>query len=367
MEDPLPVVTKVTPQRLFIDSLSEIRLLAREPHWYWKQLLYLKSFFLERKCTVLLSEIPTGGDTSAIHSVIHGKIVLEYDIPVYGPDRRRIRINKLQGQEFSSGYHDMKIQTGGMQVFPRLIAAEHRSRFEARTISTGNRELDDFIGGGLDVGNSILLTGPSGSLKTIFATQIAVAAAGRGEKSVLYIFDERINTLTSRADSFGLKLGFFRDQEMIRIKQIDPAECTPGEFSYMVQQEVESGCSLVVIDSLNGYSYAMPEERFLSVHLHELSSYLNQMEITTLFIMSTQWDRHGQAGTPFDVSYIADTVIEHHLLMRKGYARKALSIYKRRSGPHDKRIRELLATERGIALGDALFLPGTEGETVHPN
>lgn len=358
MDTLLSVVEKEKPERLVIDSLTEIRLLAREPHWYWKQLLSIKNFFINRSCTVLLTEIPTGDPTSAIHSIIHGKIILEHRVSGYGPDRRRLRINKIQAMEYSTGYHDYRIEKGGIHCFPRLVAAEHRHAFLPRTISSGDDKVDEFLGGGLDVGTSILFTGPSGSGKSLLACQCAVAAAERDEKTSLYIFDERIQILLQRSEAVGLDLGKYYNNGTVAIHQVDPAEMTPGEFSSLVKKEIESGISMITIDSLNGYAYAMPEERFLSLHLHELSSFLNQTEVTTIFIMSTRTFLSGSSEIPFDVSYIADTVLMHQYVEVEGSHEKAISVLKRRSGIHDKRLRNLLITEHGLSVGEAVSANG---------
>ena len=244
MENILSVVEKENPDRLVIDSLTEIRLLAREPHWYWKQLLLIKNFFMHRDCTVLLTEIPTGEFTSSIHSIIHGKIVLQHTIPGYGPDRRRIRINKIQGIQYATGFHDYRISKGGMCCYPRLVASHHRHVFSPRTVSAGSEELDAFLGGGLDVGTSILFTGPSGSGKSLLASQCAAASAERGEKASMYIFDERIQTLLQRSSSVGLELEKYYNEGLIAVHQIDPAEMTPGEFSFLVKQEIDRKSTL---------------------------------------------------------------------------------------------------------------------------
>jgi circadian clock protein KaiC len=354
MENLLAEVERVKPDRLVIDSLTEIRLLAREEYWYWNQLLLLKQFFDGMACTVLLTEIPASEPFSAIHSIVHGKIELKQFEPGYGSDKRHLRINKIQGLDYSSGYHDYRIVTGGLVCYPRLIAAEHRKQFIPRIISTGKRELDDFLGGGLDVGNSILLTGPSGAGKSLFATQCAVAAAERGEKMAMYIFDERIHSLLQRSFTVGIDLAQHHEQGSIRIRQIDPAEVSPGEFSSMVHREIEQGATMVIIDSLNGYIYAMPNERFLMVHIHELSSFLNQTEVTTLFISSHQRLYDTRSIGTIDVSYIADTVVQFSYRELEGQQRKAINVFKRRSGNHDKSIRELIISEEGIFLGQRL-------------
>ena len=352
LENLLDVVEREKPDRLVIDSLTEIRLMAREDYWYWSQLLALKRFFLDKRYTVLLTEIPTPEPFSAIHSIVHGKIELEQIPPGFGPDRRRIRIDKLQGKDFHEGYHDYKIVTGGLVCFPRLIAAEHRHRFEAETISTGNGGFDGILGGGLDTGTSVLLVGPSGTAKSLFATQCAAAAAERGEKVAMYIFDERIQTLLQRSSNVGIDLERYYREGSVRIRQIDPAELSPGEFSSYVQEQIEEGVSIVIIDSLNGYSYAMPEEKFLTVHLHELTSYLSQKKVTSIYVVAQRRMLKESTPSTFDLSYIADTVIQHRYVQLQGRQKKALSVFKRRAGPHDTGVYELVIDEKGITLGE---------------
>ncbi len=351
MESLLRKVEEVQPDRLVIDSLTEIRLMAREEYWYWNQLLLLKNFFKNKKCTVVLTEIPTETGFSVIHSIIHGKIELHQKVPSYGPARKHLRVSKMQGKEYHTGYHDYRIFMGGVVVFPRLVAAEHRHNFNPDIISTGNADIDTLLGGGLDVGTTTLLSGESGTGKSLVATQCAVAAAERGETVAMYIFDERIQTLLQRSAAVGLNLQEHYEKGNIRIYQVDPAELTPGEFSYYVKSEVEMGISLVILDSLNGYIYAMPEERFLNVHLHELSSFLNQMQVTTILVASQVYLLSEISATSFEVSYIADTVLHHGHARQAEMQIKTISVYKRRSGNHESHTCALQITPKGIFLG----------------
>ncbi|MFP4564183.1 MAG: ATPase domain-containing protein [Spirochaetia bacterium] len=356
MEKILETVERERPERLVMDSLTEIRLMAREDYWYWSQLLALKRFFTGKRCTVLLMEIPAPEPFSAIHSIVHGKIELEQVSPGFGPDRRRLRVNKIQGKSFLEGYHDCRIVTGGLICFPRLIAAEHRQRFEAETISTGILRFDEILGGGLDRGTSTLLMGPSGTGKSLFAAQCAAAAVERGEKAAMYIFDERIQTLLQRSSSAGIDLDRSYRDGNIRIRQIDPAELSPGEFSSYVQREIEEGVSLIVIDSLNGYSYAMPDERYLTLYLHELTSYLNQQRVTSIYIVAMRRLLSETNSNIFDISYLSDTVLQHRYVEVEGRLKKALSVFKRRTGPHDTGMYELIITDKGINLGESVSL-----------
>lgn len=371
METILSVVEDVSPSRLVIDSLAEIRVLARDELWYRRQLMTLKQYFEGRHCTVLLVEIPQTPQP-LIGSIVSGVIELEQTTPLYGPDRRRLRVIKLRGQDFSSGYHDYKIRTGGLDVFPRLTAASHRQRFACEQFATGMPEMDSMLNGGFTRATSILLLGPSGTGKSMMATQLVVAAAQRGERSCLFVFDERVQTLFQRAESVDLPLQRFVDDGTVEIRQIDPAELTSGEFSHVAKGLVETdGIRILAIDSLNGYAYAMPEEQLLSVHLHELTSYLNQQEVTSIFTMTQHGLLFGNSPQPFDVSYIADSVILFRHFEYAGRVHKAISVYKNRSGPHETSIREFqigtggvnvgapLTEFRGILTGSPVFLGDT--------
>ena len=353
MEALLSDVQKVSPTRLVIDSLAEIRVQARDELWYRRQLMILKQHFTGKRCTVLVVEIP-GPAQPAIDSVVSGVIELERNTPTYGPDRRRLRVAKVRSQPFYSGYHDYKINTGGIQVFPRLTAADYRRQFAVEQISTGLSQMDRMLDGGLVRGTSILLLGLSGTGKSALASQLVVASAQRDERSVLYVFDERVQTLFQRAEGIGLPLAQHVDSGVIRVQQIDPAELTSGEFTHTVREQVEGeGVRMVAIDSLNGYAYAMPEERLLSLHLHELTSYLNQQEVTAVFTM-TQHGVFNSTQQPFDVSYIADTVVLFRHFEFDGRIRKAISVYKCRSGWHETAIRELQIGSEGLQLGKPL-------------
>lgn len=354
METLLAVIRDAEPQRLVIDSLSEIRLLAADIHWFRRQVMLLREELAGRQCTTLFcGERQTMQDP--IESIVHGVIDLEQLSPEYGPDRRRLRTAKVRGQPFASGQHDFKIHTGGIEVYPRLVAAEHRGRFASGVASSGLPELDALFGGGVDRGAGTLLLGPSGSGKSIIASQFAAAAAEAEERVALYIFDERMQTMLARAAGLGLDFQRHVDRGRVEIQQIDPAEVTPGEFSHMVRHAVEDcGVRMVIIDSLAGYVHAMPSERSLTLHLHELLSYLSQQGVTVLMVMA----QHGLPGTPghtpFDVSYIADSVLLFHMFEHAGELRKAISVYKRRGGGHERTVRELQFSPEGIRIGEAL-------------
>ncbi len=354
VESLMALVDQIKPRRLVIDSLAEIRALAQDELWYRRELMALKKRFTDSDCTVLVLEIPHD-EQPVLDSVVSGVIELEQVPQLYGPDRRRIRALKVRGQEYVSGYHDYKIRRGGLDVFPRLTAADFRSEQSGGICSTGHAAIDAMLCGGITCGTSLLLLGPSGTGKSVMATQLAVAAAERGERSAFYVFDERIQTLLQRAHGIGLNLQQHVDSGLIQIRQVDPTELTSGEFSHIVKQRVETdGIRHLIIDSLNGYSYAMPEVNLLSVFLHELSSYLNQQGVISIFTMT----QHGFAGDhlsqPFDVSYIADAVMLFRHFEMHGDVRKAISIYKNRSGNHEATIREYRISSQGITIGEPL-------------
>ncbi len=354
MESMLSIVRQATPDRVVIDSLAEIRVLTQDEFWYRRQLATLKRHFADNRCTVLVVELPSK-DQPTLDSILTSIVELTQTTPAYGPDRRRLRIAKVRGQDFAAGYHDYRIRRGGIDVFPRLTAAEHRQALSSEQVSTGLPQLDAMLKGGLSRGTSILLLGPSGTGKSIIATQLAIAAAQRGERSAFYVFDERVHTLYQRAASIGLDLPAHVESGMILVQQIDPAELTSGQFSHAIRELVEKkGMRLLVLDSLNGYAYAMPEERLLSVHLHELSSYLNQRAVTSIFSMTQHGLISENIEQPFDISYVADTVLLFRHFEFAGQIHKAISVYKCRSGPHESTIRELQITANGVQVGKPL-------------
>jgi len=353
----LEVVDRINPKRVVFDSLSELRLLARDALRYRRQILSLKQYFAGKKCTVMLLDDNTADvNDLQLQSIAHGVISLEQKPSDYGIDRRRLRIQKLRGVHFRSGYHDMLIEKGGIQVFPRLIAAEHRGSFLSDTVSSNIPALDNLLGGGLDGGVSALLLGPAGVGKSSVAVQFAVAAASRGDCAALYSFEESPRTLYKRAKVLGQNIAELIDKGTVMFQQVDPAELTPGEFSHIVRRAVEeNNVKIVVIDSLNGYLNAMPDERFLVLQLHELLTFLGQKGVTTILVVA----QHGMIGTapnsPVDVSYLADTVVFFRFFEHRGEVRQAISVLKRRGGVHERSIRELsMSSEHGIEIGEPL-------------
>ena len=351
----LKEVERINPQRVVFDSLSEMRLLAHDPLRYRRQILALKQYFIGRQCTVMLLDDKTSGDHDLqLQSIVHGVLSLEHLALEYGSDRRRLRMIKLRGSRFRGGYHDFNIETGGVVVFPRLIAAEHRHDFAKGNATSDVPELDSLLGGGLARGSSTLILGPAGSGKSTLGAQFAAASAVRGEKSAVFVFDEIAETYISRSAGIGTDIQSHLNENLLMLKQIDPAELTPGEFAHMVLQAVDrDGVRLVIIDSLNGYLNAMPEERFLTIQMHELLTSLNQRGVVTILVMA----QHGFLGamaTPVDVSYLADTVLMLRYFEAKGAVHRAVSVIKRRTGVHENTIRELKITSQGLRVGEPL-------------
>ena len=304
-------VERVKPLRVVFDSLSEMRLLSRDPLRYRRQILALKQFFIGRQCTVLLLDDHTSEDSDRqLESLAHGVIMLDHNAPGYGAPQRLLRVAKLRGVKYHGGYHDFDIQTGGTKVYPRLVAKDHHKAFEHQSLLSGVEGLDALMGGGLDMGTSSLIMGPAGAGKSTLAAAYAWATVRRGKKIAYYTFDENLTTFFTRTAALGMD--FKDDMEAGRafIRQIDPAELSPGEFSNLVCSAVEQeGRTLIVIDSINGYYQAMPEAQFLNAYLHELLAYLAQQGVTTVMVMA----QYGLLGTgmttPVDVSYLADTVL----------------------------------------------------------
>src|SRR3954462_12959790 len=351
----LTQVEEVNPTRVVFDSLSEMRLLAREPLRYRRQILGLKQFFVGRRCTVLLLDDRTthAGDLQ-LQSLAHGVVTLEQLAPEFGAERHRLRIVKLRSVKYQGGFHDFNITTGGLVVFPRLVAAAAHTTGVQGTADTGLDEFNALLGGGLDRGTSTLFIGPAGAGKSALGTQVAVAAAKRGEHVVMYLFDEGLETFRRRAAGLGADVTPFVDSGHMILTQIDPAEMSPGEFGDRVLCDVDRcHSSVVVIDSLNGYINAMPEERFLLTQLHELFMFLRQSGVVTISIVA----QHGLIGNmqaPIDMSYLADNVVLLRFFEAAGEVRHAISVLKKRSGAHEKTIRELKLRSSGIVLGEPL-------------
>lgn len=352
----LDEVDRVRPDRVVLDSLSEIRLLAQSTLRYRKQILAMKQFFAGRNITVLFLDDRTAEvNDLQLQSVPHGVVELERYTPLYGAARRRLQLVKVRGLNFKDGYHDFSIKTGGIVVYPRLVAAEHRHPVAYESLSSGLPVLDKMLAGGVDRGTSTLIMGPAGAGKSALATQYAVAAAQRGDKSAIFLFEESLTSFLNRADSLGMPLRDYATRGLIDIRQVDPAQLQPGELAHLVRYVIEQEkVRLLVIDSLNGYLNAVPEEHFLLLHLHELLGYLGQNGVATILVFA----QHGLVGasmqSPVDVSYLADSVVLLRYFESAGRIHKAISIVKKRSGAHESAIREFRMSHDGITIGEPL-------------
>lgn len=349
-------VERVQPRRVVLDSLSEIRLLARDSLRYRRQVLALKQFFTNRGCTVLLLDDRTAdGHDFQLQSIAHGVLFLEKVARDYGKTRRRVQISKLRGSTYREGYHDYTIQKGGVVVTPRLVASEHRMSAIQGSVASEIPELDTLLGGGVDRGTSTLLMGPAGCGKSSIAISYVLAAARRGEFASLFLFEEWIQLARKRAAALNMDLDPYIGEGKLHIQQIDPAELTPGEFIQQVRDTVEQkGAQVVVIDSLNGLMNSMPGERHLPLQLHELLSYLNQRGVVTLLVMAQAGMVGGNMVGPADVSYLADNILLFRFFEAEGRVRKAISVVKKRSGEHEDTIRELRMQNGRIVVGQAL-------------
>ena len=348
-------VDRTKPRRLVLDSLSEMRLMSQSALRYRREVLTLKQRLGKLGCTVLiLDDKSSAGSDIQIHSIVHGSLALSSAPLNYGVFRRSLAVTKLRGVRFREGNHDYVIETGGLKVFPRLVAAEHHAGFAKRSASSNNRALDELLGDGLHYGTSNLLIGPAGSGKSTLASMFAHAAASRGERVDYYVFDETKQTLRERAASMRLDLDRHLQSGKLKLEQVDPAEISPGELSHRIRSSVEDDAArVVVLDSLNGYVTAMPHEEFLHLHLHELLTYLNHRGVMTLMVLA-QHGLIGPMGAPIDVSYLADSVIITRFFEAVGRIRKAITIIKKRSGPHESTVRELLMSANGVSVGPPL-------------
>jgi circadian clock protein KaiC len=357
----LEEVMKSKPRRVVFDSLSEMRLLAQNPLRYRRQILALKQFFAGRNSTVLLIDDRTSAaEDLQLQSIAHGVIRLEQLATEYGAERRRLTLTKMRGVQFRGGLHDFVIRKGGLDVFPRLVASEHHENFPDGHLPSGIPAFDRLLGGGLPPGSSTLLIGPAGVGKSSAAIQFAIAAAERGERAALFIFDETLGTLIARARKLTMPIEKHLDAGLITVQQVDPAELSPGEFVAIIRRAVDGQdktgrpAKVVLIDSLNGYLHSMPEEKFLNAQLHELFTYLNQRGLMTLVTVT----QSGMLGTsmrsPVDTTYLADNVILFRYFEARGHVRRAISVAKKRSGEHELTIREFRMTSQGIQIGNPL-------------
>ncbi|MGA9959737.1 MAG: ATPase domain-containing protein [Acidobacteriaceae bacterium] len=349
------IIDNVQPDRLVIDSLSELRLLAADPMRYRRQLLALKHFFVGRDTTVLLLDDRTAeGRDMQLQSIAHGVIRLEKIARSYGVTRRQIEILKLRGSAYREGFHDYTIVCGGLIVYPRLIAAEHSTRFHGERVKSSLSALDKMFGGGINRGSSTLLIGPSGSGKSTLAMMYAYAAAKRGDRAIVYAFDEVLRTAQDRMAGLGMPVGDQIELGTLAMSQVDPAELSPGEFVWQIREDVErKDTRVVVIDSLNGFLTSMPGEHDLTLHLHELLAFLNQKGVVT-FLIFTQHGLIGTMQSEIDVSYLSDTVVLLRYYEAEGEIRQMISVVKQRIGQHERSLRELRMSNRGVEIGEPL-------------
>jgi circadian clock protein KaiC len=348
------------PKRVVFDSLSEMRLLAHNPLRYRRQILGLKQFFADKQSTVLLLDDRTGpADDLQLQSICHGVIHLEQALTEFGAERRRLTVRKMRGVGFRGGMHDYVIRRGGLDVFPRLVAAEHVNDDPDEDVPSGNPMFDQLLGGGLPAGSSTLLIGPAGIGKSSVGLQLALAAAERGQRAALFIFDETVKTLRARARKLAMPLDRHLDDGLVTVQQVDPAELSPGEFVSILRHAVEGKddngrpAKVVMVDSLNGYLHSMPEEKFLNAQLHELFTYLSHRGVSTV-VTVTQSGMVGSMQTPVDTTYLADNVILFRYFEARGEVRRAISVFKKRSGAHEQTIREMRLGPSGLVIGEPL-------------
>jgi circadian clock protein KaiC len=349
------VVERTKPDRLVIDSLSEIRLLAQSSLRYRRKILLLKHYFARNGATVLmLDDLTNDALDKTVHSVAHGVIRLEELAPAYGAERRRLRVLKYRGQAYRGGFHDFNIKYGGLCVYPRLVAQEHRTAFRRDMMESKVAGLDELLGGGVERGSSVLVLGPSGSGKSLLTLHFARAAVERGEKVALFVFDEELGLLFERSKKISIDLEAMRDSGAAIVEQVDAAELSPGEFAYRVRERVDQNrVKTVIIDSLNGYQAAMPQENELLLHVHELLQYLNRQGATT-FVTVAQHGLAGDMRSPVDITYLADSVILLRYFEAMGRVRRAMSVIKKRSGRHEDTIREYMIGQSGLRIGKPL-------------
>ncbi len=358
-QDVMEQVDLLQPVRVVFDSLSEMRLLAQNPLRYRRQILALKQFFTSRACTVMMLDDKTAQSDQHLHSIAHGVISLEQIAKEFGKERRRVNIVKMRGIAFRGGYHDYTLQTGGLRIFPRLVAAEHPRTFVPHVRSSGSEGFDALLGGGLVAGTNTLIVGPSGIGKTTLSVRCMLSALERGEKASFYLFDEGMGTFFARNAAFGMQLQPYVDNGQLFVHHIDPAELAPGEFTQMLRDAVElHGVKFVAIDSLNAYLQAMPGEQYLTLQMHELLSYLNLQGVTTVLVLG-QHGLVGEVRTDVDLSYLSDTTVLLRFFESHARVRRAITVIKSRTTTHALTIHEMLLGGDGVRIGDPL--EGFEG------
>jgi circadian clock protein KaiC len=351
----LSIVEEIAPARIVLDSLSELQLLASNPLVYRRQVLAFKQFFASRACTALFLDDCTASDGDLqVRSIAHGVMSLERMATDYGGIRRRLEIVKYRGIAFGEGLHDYKIQHGGLVIFPRLIAAESREMVHRAQFASGLPELDALLGGGIEEGSSTLIAGPPGTGKSSLTAQFVASCLARQQQASMFIFEESASNFLNRADCLGIDLRSHLPSGRLSLKQVDPAQLTPGEFSHIVCRAADQGAKVIVIDSLNGFLQAMPNEKLLATHMHELLTYLGQRGVVTLLVGVQQGMLGGSMSTSIDASYLADNVILLRYFEAAGEVQQAISVFKKRGSQHERTIRRLSITSAGIHIGPVL-------------
>ncbi|HEX8256924.1 MAG TPA: ATPase domain-containing protein [Allosphingosinicella sp.] len=348
-------VERMAPARIVFDSLSEIRLLAQGPLRFRRQVLALKHYFAKHNCTVLfLDDLTQTENDLSLHSLAHGVVRLDQVAVAYGAERRRLRVYKMRGRAFRGGFHDFAIRTGGLDIFPRLVASSYPDGGRAEKVAlSGVEALDRLTGNGLDYGTSTLIIGPSGAGKSTLALQYAYAGLARGEKAFFVSFDETEAIFLRRARGLGMDIDDYQQKGLFTFRQVDPAELSPGELTSILRQQVEEGAQIVVLDSLSGYQHAMPEEQYMLLQMHEIVTYLNQQGILTLLVLA-QSGMVGHMQSPIDLTYLADAVMLLRFFEARGEIRRAISVLKKRTGAHESTLRELKIDAGGIRVGEKL-------------
>ena len=357
MRNILSVVEQYQPARLVLDSLSELQLLAESPLRYRRQVLALKQFFSKRNCTVLLLDDRTAshavGDLQ-VRSIAHGVISLEHNVRDYGVERRQLRVIKHRGRQVLGGMHDFVLVRGGLEVFPRLVAAQSRGIGDRGQLGTGIAELDQMLGGGVEEGTSTLIVGPPGTGKSSLALQFVIASMRRGDKAAVFLFEESVSNMLHRSDGLKQSVRQGLESGQVAIRQVDPGELSPGQFAAKVRQAVEDGARVVVIDSLNGYLNAVPDERFLTTHLHELLTFLGQHRVLSILVGVQQGMLAPSMSSALDASYVADNVLMLRYFELDGEIRQAISVFKKRGGPHERTLRLFTMDPNGMRVGAVL-------------
>ena len=355
MQEMLAALERLQPERVVLDSLSILRDMADEPLAYWRQVVALKHALRAGGCTALVTDELAAAPDLHVRTLVHGVMRLLQEVTTFGNEQRQIEVVKMRGMAFHSGRHDLVLATGGLRVFPRLVLAAHDPDTLGDLHATGVASLDALLGGGLDRGTATLLVGAAGIGKSSVTMQCATAALQRGQAVAVYLFDERPPTWFTRADQLGFPLRQAVTQGTLRVEQIDPAELSPGQFAHAVQHAVtQQAVRLVILDSLTGYVHAMPDARFLTLHMHELLTWLGQYGATTLLVLDQHGLLEGPMLPPLDLSYLADTVVLSRYFEHRGMVRRALSVIKRRGGPHEPTIRELTLGPHGLSVGEPL-------------